>query len=595
MTTFRFWGINLLTLSNLDDTQSRAGAKFFLSPSTPAQRQYEALRAYLVEGKTADVAAQGFGYTPATLYSLCRELRAGRLQFFARTKPGPKRAPKREALRQRVVELRKQNYSVYDIREILSAERQPLSHTAIYQILKQEGFAKLPRRGDEERRLTPRPETADVADIGQVQWPKFASFETQAGGLFLFLPSLLDWDLPTWVRRAKLPGSRMIPALQSVLSLLALKLTGKERISHVMDVCFDPGFALFAGLNVIPKTTALSTYSYRITREMTASLLRSYVETLSRVQLLPGNSFNLDFHAIPYRGTDEQLLEKHYVSQRSRRERAVMVFLVQDNDSRALCYANATLRKDQVAEEILRFVDFWEELRGQLPPQLVFDSQLTTHATLEKLDQRGMLFLTLRRRGPDLLRQLHAIPPSHWKPIKLHGVSRLYSRVRYVESTVALRPLRNPLRQLAVDGLGRDEPTLFLTNDFHTKPAELVERYAHRMLIENCLAENIGFFHLDALSSAVALQVDLDVMLTLLANALYRQLAKRIPAFQTAQPKQLFRRFLDCPARVSVNDRTVRVRLARRAHHPLLLTSGALDPTPSVPWWNGRQLQLEIR
>ena len=146
-----------------------------------------------------------------------------------------------------------------------------------------------------------------------------------------------------------------------------------------------------------------------------------------------------------------------------------------------------------------------------------------------------------------------------------------------------------------MDGLGRDEPTFFLTNDLDAKPTELVERYAHRMIIENNIAENVGFFHLDALSSAVAIQVDLDVMLTLIANALYRHLAQRIVGFENAHPKQLFRRFVDSTARVSVNDHTVRVRIARRTHHPLLLASGALQPTPAIPWWDGRQLQLEIR
>jgi len=582
-------------MSIVNSTHQRPGADFFLEPATPAQRQYEALRAYLVEGQPAEIAGPRFGYTPGTLYSLCRELRAGRLPFFDRPKPGPKRAPKRDAARARAVELRKQNHSVYDIQTILKAEGQSLSHTAVDRLLKEEGFAKLPRRRDDERPPTPRPDRADVADIRELDWKRFAQFETQAAGLFLFLPAILDWELPDWVRKANLPGSKMIPPLQSILSLLSLKLTGKDRISHVMDVCLDPGFALFTGLNVIPKTTALSTYSYRVTRDMTMSLLRSYVETLPKAGLLPGNSFNLDFHAIPYRGTDDQLLEKHYISQRSRRERAVMVFLVQDDESRALCYANATVRKDEAADEILRFVDFWEGTRGQLPPHLVFDSQLTTYATLDKLDQRGIRFVTLRRRGANLLRQLRELPKSQWKQIKLQGVSRLYSRVRYVESQVSLRPLRNPLRQLAVDGLGRDEPTFFLTNDLDAKPTELVERYAHRMIIENNIAENVGFFHLDALSSAVAIQVDLDVMLTLIANALYRHLAQRIVGFENAHPKQLFRRFVDSTARVSVNDHTVRVRIARRTHHPLLLASGALQPTPAIPWWDGRQLQLEIR
>jgi hypothetical protein len=176
----------------------------------------------------------------------------------------------------------------------------------------------------------------------------------------------------------------------------------------------------------------------------------------------------------------------------------------------------------------------------------------------------------------------------------LSGVSRRFRHVRYVESTVTLRGLSVPLRQLAVEGLGHEQPTLFLTNDSTLKPLAWVECYAHRMLIENAIAENVDFFHLDALSSAIALQVDLDVMLTLIANALYRHLAKHLTGFETAYPKQLFRRFLNTPARVTVTDTTVRVCLRRRAHHPILLNSGLLTARPCVPWWGNRQLHLEI-
>jgi hypothetical protein len=386
----------------------------------------------------------------------------------------------------------------------------------------------------------------------------------------------------------------MIPALPSVLSLLALKLTGTERLSHVMDVCADPGFALFAGLNVLPKTTALSTYSYRIARPMTASLLASYCQALTGAGLLPGRSFNLDFHAIPHRG-EQAVLEKHYVSARSRRERSILAFLVQDHDSHLLCYTNATVRKDQAAEEILRFVEYWREQRGSLPPHLVFDSQLTTYPVLDRLDQQGILFITLRRRGAGLMRQLKALPARAWKKRTLSGVSRRYRHVHYTESGVGLRRVSRPLRQLAVRGLGHDEPTLFLTNDSAAPPVALVQRYAQRMLIENGIAENVDFFHLDALSSAIALQVDFVVMLTLLANALYRKLAQRLTGFESAQPKQIFRRFLNAPARVTVSETEVRVRIRRLAHHPILLASGALDPTPAVPWWGGRRLHLEIR
>ncbi len=576
------------------DTRSRAGAEFFLQPGSAPQRQHEALRAYLVEGHSAKQVAERFGYSPATLYVLAREMRAGRLRFFEPLKPGPKRAPKREAARQRVIELRKQNYSVYDIQEILRAEDCTLSHVLIHQILREEGFAKLPRRREDERPTVIRPEVAEVADVRQLDGEDFENFETEGSALFAFVPLLVEWGLDRWVQQARLPGSKMIPALQSVLSMLALKLVGTERLSHVMDVCFDPGFALFAGINVLPKTTAISTYSYRVTREMTSSLLESYTKTLKRLGLTPGQSFNLDFHAIPHRG-QEAVLEKHYVSKRSRRDQAVLAFLVQDNDSRVLCYANATVRKDRAAEEILEFVEFWERTRGIPPPHLVFDSQLTTYAVLERLCARSILFITRRRRGPALMRQLQELPAAAWKKMRLHGVSRRYRNVRYTEMPVVLRGLTGPLRQIAVCDLGHEEPTLFLTNDVDIKAVDLVERYAHRMLIENSIAENIDFFHLDALSSAIAIQVDLDLMLTLVANGLYRQLARQLKGFEAVQPKQVFRRFLNTPARVCVSKREVHVSIRRCAHHPLLLASGCLEATPKVPWWEGRRLHLEIR
>jgi len=581
-------------MNKVNDTKYRAGADYFLSPEIPAQRQYEAVRAYLLEGQSAQEAAQRFGYSTATLYSLCREFRAGRLAWFEPSTPGPKKAPKRDAVHRRVVELRKQNYSVYDIQRILRNEGVSVSHVLIHHILREEGFAKLPRRCDDERPSLARPDQAEAADVRAIDWRAFANFETEAAALFVLLPALLDWGVDRWVRRAALPGSKMIPALQSLLSLLALKLVGKERVSHVMDVCFDPGFALFAGLNVAPKTTALSTYSYRVTREMTASLLESYVSTLRGTTLLPGQSFNLDFHAIPHRG-QQAVLDKHYVSSRSRRERSVLAFLVQDGESRALCYANATVTKDRAAEEIINFVDFWQDTTGALPPHLVFDSQLTTYPVLDRLDKRGILFITLRRRGPAILRQLHDLPKAQWKTMKLAGVSRRYQKPSYVETALSLRGIATALRQIAVRGLGHEEPTLFLTNDPAIKPVELVERYAHRMLIENSIAENVGFFHMDALCSAIAIQVDLDLMLTLIANALYRNLARTITGFEAAKPKQVFRRFLNTPARVTVSDTEVRIRIRRCAHHPLLLASGALDATPTIPWWQGRRLRLEIR
>ena len=224
----------------------------------------------------------------------------------------------------------------------------------------------------------------------------------------------------------------------------------------------------------------------------------------------------------------------------------------------------------------------------------MFDSRLTTYHQVGRLHAQGVHFITLRRRGQAVLHRLAALPRRAWKPLRLSGVSRRFRHVRYVESTVTWRGLSVPLRPLAVEGLGHEHPPLFLTKDSPRKPLAWGACYAHRMLIENAIAENVDFFPLDALSSAIALQVDLDVMLTLIANALYRYLAKHLTGFETAYPQQLFRRFLNTPARVTVTDTKLRVCLRRRAHHPILLNSGLLTAHPGVPWWGNRQLHLEI-
>ena len=274
-------------MSKGNHPQQKPGAEFFCRPLIPAQRQYEALRAYLFEGLSATEAAEKFGYTPATLYSLCRDLRRGRLTFFLSQKPGPKGAPKRDAARERVLQLRRQNYSVYDIQKVLASEGLPLSHTVIPQILREEGFARLPRRRNGHHPLVIQPESSVTADVRALEWKALGSFETQAGGLFVFVPTLVAWAFDTWIQRARLPGSQLSPALNSMLAMVALKLTGREGLSHVMDMGNDAGFSLFAAINVLPKTTALSTYSYRVTREMTVSLLKNYHQALQQEGNLP--------------------------------------------------------------------------------------------------------------------------------------------------------------------------------------------------------------------------------------------------------------------------------------------------------------------
>jgi transposase-like protein len=575
------------------DTVTKA-ARFFLEPGPLRQRQYEALRAYFAEGAPSAEVARRFGYQPGAFRVLCWRFRHQMDRDFFRESPrGPKSQPRKDAVRARVIALRKCNFSVYDIRDELDrAGPGRLSVTAIQEVLRAAGFARLPRRADEERPQRPRPLADAIADVrGFSLAPRI--FSTRVGGLFLLLPLLARLDLDTVVAGCKFPGTKMIPAAHAVRAALVLKLLGKARRSHVMDLLFDDGVALAVGLNALPKTTFMAQYSSRLGRQAIVRLLGAWVAQLRAERLIDAASFNLDFHSISYFG-DDPVVEKHYVPRRSQRRKAVLAFLAQDATGQVFCYANADLRKGEETDEVLRFVTFWEHRYGERPHHLVFDSKLTTYRNLSQLNALGITFITLRRRSPKLLAACATLPRSAWRTVELDVPHRKFKTPRVVDQRVHLPDYKGTLRQLLIRDLGHDEPTILLTNDLTSSLKAIITRYAQRMLIENGLADSVAFFHLDALSSAVALNVDFDVLLTVIASGVYRLFAKPLRGYERAQARQLFRRFLDTTARVTITEEVITVRLPRRAHNPILLDAGLIGTPSAIPWWGGRLLRLEI-
>jgi transposase len=570
----------------MDLTECR---RFFERPATPGQRQYEALRAYFIEGIASPEVARRFGYTPAAFRMLCYDFRRGELpDFFAVKRPGPQQQPKKSKVRDIVVDLRKRNYSIYDIGDVLKEQGMPLGTTAVREILAAEGFAPLPRRLDEERPVGVGPTTEAVADVRSFIL-RTGEFTTKVGGLFLFIPDLIRLNFDALAKAAKLPGTRMIPAEHALRASLALKLWSVERKSHVMALVADQGLAMFCGLNAMPKRSFLSEYSSRITRQKTTLLLSNWHTHLAGEKILTGKSINLDFHSVPYFG-EHPLVESHYQSKRSRRQPSVLTFLAQDADSQVFCYSNADIRKGEEAEEIFRFIKFWERQHGCLPQHLVFDSKLTNYEQLNRLDQRGILFITLRRRSRNLLAELSDLPTSAWRTVNLDVPNRKYRTPQLYEQKVRL--LDCTFRQFFIKDLGHDKPTILLTNDSKSTAAQLILRYAERMLIENALADAVRFFHIDALSSSVGLKVDFDMTLLVVAGGLYRIMARRMRGYDDAQARQIFRDLIDMPAQLNVTDHEVRVKFYRRAHLPIVLASGLFDNPVEVPWWGGRRLRL---
>ena len=574
----------------------------FLNPVNALHRQYEALRAFYVDKVPGKEVAARFNYTPGSFRLLCHQFRQDpHLPFFLPNRHAPRATtaatPKTPVQHERVIALRKQNCSIYDIQRALQERHEPLSAPAIWKILTAHGFAKLPRRADEERPRDARVAVAPVAVAPVADARAFSltprQWRTEFGGLFLFIPLLVALRFEEVMARVKLPGTAQIPAAHAMRSLLALKLFGRARHRHVMPSVFDEGLALFAGLNAIPKRSTLTEYSCRVDPRCYPQLMRHWFDALGTVGIERGESFHLDFHTIPFHGEDA-LLEKHYVSKRSRRQKGILAFLAQDAQQQMFCYANADLRKDEQNDEVLRFVAFWKARTGALPKELIFDSKLTTYANLNTLNAQKIDFITLRRRTEKIIEGLHEHPGA-WRKIELKNVARQYRFPRILDQRITLDDYEGPVRQIAITDFGHEKPTLLLTNQLRRSAVSLIEFYARHMLIENSIADSVDFFHIDALSSAVALKIHCDLQLTLMASSLYRLLGAKIgKEYATAHSSHLFRDFIEAQARVTIDNHTVEVAFGKRAHSPLLLAAGFQDTDVAVPWWGGRKLKISF-
>jgi transposase len=569
---------------------SRPGAEIFARPVVPNQRRYEALRSYFVDGASAEQVAERFDYTRATIETLVRDYRAGRLELFASSRPGPRSEPKKDNARTLILTLRREGRSLAQIARALTAAGTPLGRTAIWEVVSDEGLGRLPLEA-----VAPASPLSVAAPKTQRlrpgDWPDAGTVASEHAGLFLLLPELVDLDIPALVSAGGYPGTNQLTALNSLLSILALKLYERRRRSHVYDLVHDRALGVFCGLTVLPKRSHLSGYSYRTTRAHNQALLEALVPVQKTAGLIDGESFNLDFHAIMSFGEDK-VLEEHYVPTRSQRTRSVLTFFAQDAKHATLCYSNADLAKADQAHEIIRFCEFWQRTSGEQPRLLVFDSTLTTHAELAELDDQGIGFITLRRRGGTLMDQVAKLPADAWSAVRLERPGK-HRNVTVAEMTAKIA--KREFRQLAVKGLGRDQPTLLLTNQRELTAKRLIERYAKRWAIENKLAAQIRAFHLNALSSQVPLAVDLDTTLSVLCDSIYRKFALRIQSgYQTMTPDTIFRHLIEGPGELQFTPNGVNIALRARAHTPVLLDTGYDKLTRKIPWWDGRQLSYSF-
>jgi len=303
--------------------------------------------------------------------------------------------------------------------------------------------------------------------------------------------------------------------------------------------------------------------------------------------------FALDFHSIPHRSEDSSL-ENHWVPMRGKAEKSVLTFFAQSIESPMLCYANADILRREQDEMPLRFVEFWKEVTGVKPDWLYFDSKLTTYENLNILREDNINFIPVRTRGQKIIKDLLERSSSDWKATFIDTPERKHKRLKYIDDEVKLRNYEGLCRQIAVTGLSRAQPTLFITNNKDITGREIIQRYISRNYIENELGININFFHMDCLSSEIRLNVNLDVVLTVVANGCYRWLAKNLKGCEKMEPKQLYRKVIETGGYVINQGNEIIIQLDRRSHMPIVKQALLDKLNPNIPWLNGKKLRFEF-
>jgi hypothetical protein len=552
-------------------------AKFFLHPQFEWQRRYEALRAMFVDRLPHKAVADKFGYTPGYTRLLRHQFVHGKIDLAEPVAEGTVQRRRVSAqVRTKIVDWRKQMLSAGQIVELLSEDGVEISVRTVERVIAEEGFPRLPRRTRIKTGITVKgaqiPERSEIVSLGDLDGQRLNS---DNAGVFLFAPFLSQLDIGAIARSAGLPGSKIIPATNYLLSFLALKLIGNERYAHVGDHAFDPALGLFAGLNALPKCTAMSTYSYSLDETQIFNLQKEFIQNASKLGLYDGKLVNLDFHTVPHFG-EQSVLEKHWAGARGKRIKGALTLFCQDSESKLILYTNADIRRSESDDQVTRFLSFYNAVHRGVKPTLVFDSKFTSYAKLSELNSKyGVKFITLRRRGAGMIQEVDNL--EGWKRIHISHAKRKYPNPQVHESMIELRHYQGNLRQVVVRGNGREKPAFVITNDFQMPLEQLVGNYARRWRVENGIAEAVKFFHLNALSSPIAIKVHFDIALTMIADTLYTMLAKKLRGFEDCDAPKLYRHFVRGKGIVEVQGKNVNIIYPKRAHNPILR---------QVPWEN---------
>jgi len=538
--------------------------------------------------------AEQFGYETSTLYSLLRDAKRGRLELFPTVPRGPQEKRTPPEVQQKIVILRRQGLSTDDIHLGLADAGIDISARTVERILKEKGFGKLQRRTNKElgrsSQNTVIPERSEPLDFSDLE--PF-SIDCPAVGIFFFLPYILETGIIDIVRKCELPESSVIGSVPASLAMLALKLIGAKRLSHIGAYNQEPGLGIFAGLNVLPKPTYMCTYSCRCSETMLMKL-QNHVITLMREKypdFYSGEFINLDFHSIPHFGNESEL-EKLWCGARGKAMKAANTVFAQDADSNAIIYTRADILRSEESEEVKKFVEYWKSIKGDVNETLVFDCKFTTYKILDDLAADNVKFITLRKRHPKLIKETLELPDDKWRKAYIPIPKRKHKHVSVREEEVTLKDCNQALRQITIKDHGRSTPTFILTNNPELTLANILLVYAKRWRVETKLSELVAFFNLNALSSPIMVRIHFDIFWSVIADTLYHLLARDLRRFEDNLAPTISRKFIDMPGRIIYDGEKFTIKIRKRAHTPVLMEVKKLNTPFEIPWLDGKPIEI---
>lgn len=575
--------------------------QYFAECSSSSKKKYDALRDFYYQGHKAADVAKKYGYTLSAFYSLAKEFRShlktgeGDSFFFKKTSPGRKPMEKTHELNDLIISLRKQNYSSENIVTMVNSKNFNISYGYVYQLLTKEGFTRLPRRSNEFK---------SKQTICKIEAPlsctlkiKDESFTTSTAGLLCFLPIILKYGIDTLISNSAYPGTRIISKLSSIMSFLAIKLVGTRRYSVDDLWCMDRGSGLFAGLNVLPKTAWFSSYSHRVTRGMNLLFLRSLHLLWLKHNLLSDTS-NLDFTTIPYWGDDAHL-ENNWSGKRNKALSSMLAVLAQDPDSGIIDYGDTDVMHKNESNVVLEYLDFYrQDGQKQDLKYLVFDSRFTNYENLAKIDQEGVKFLTIRRRGKNIIESIRALDKSNWKTIRVESSAMKKRTLRVYDDKIILRGYCDEtgtpkeIRQVAITGNGKVKPALIITNDFDISTETIVRKYARRWLVEKEISEQVEFFHLNRVSSSMVIKVDFDLTMTILAHNIYRLFAMELKRYSAMSDEKIYEKFIANSGNIKIKDNSITIEMKKKRELPILLETMDRYKKSKYEWLNNMSLDF---